>query len=65
MSENIFVLTPDDSLAEALNKMEIDDSELLPVVNSTAEMVYLGAVSREQIIKRYRKENLFLTDNQE
>ncbi len=65
MRENLFVLEPDNTLEEALSKMEIDDSELLPVVESTDTMKYLGIVSREQIIKRYRKENLLLTENQD
>ncbi len=65
MSENVFVLTPDDTLAKALSKMELEDSELLPVVNSAEDMIYKGIVSREQIIKRYRKENLLLTESVE
>ena len=65
MSENVFVLTPEDTLAKALSKMELVDAELLPVVNSTEEMIYQGVVSREQIIKRYRKENLLLTESGE
>jgi len=65
MSENVFVLKPDDSLAEALNKMEIDDYELLPVVDSPENMQYQGVVTRDSIIKRYRKENLLLTDSRD
>ncbi len=63
MSENVFVLTPEDTLEKALSKMELEDVELLPVVNSTDERIYRGVVSKEQIIKRYRKENLLLTES--
>ena len=65
MSENVFVLEQDSTLEEALQKMEIDDSELLPVVESTQTMRYLGMVAREDIWRRYSKESLLLTDNRE
>ncbi len=65
MSENVFVLEKDSTLEEALQKMEIDDSELLPVVESTQTMRYLGMVAREDIWRRYSKESLLLTDHRE
>ncbi len=65
MSENIFVLEQDSTLEEALQKMEIDDSDLLPVVESTQTMRYLGMVAREDIWRRYSKESLLLTDSRE
>ncbi|NOX90367.1 MAG: chloride channel protein [Calditrichaeota bacterium] len=65
MSENIFVLEKNNTLEEALQKMEIDDSDLLPVVESTKNMRYLGMVAREDIWRRYSKESLLLTDNRD
>ncbi|RLD11789.1 chloride channel protein, partial [candidate division KSB1 bacterium] len=65
MSENVFVLTKDNTLEEALQKMEIDDSELLPVVESQETMKYLGMVAREDIWRLYSKESLFSTENKE
>jgi len=58
MSENVFVLEPQNSLGEALRKMEIDDYELLPVVESEKNMKFLGTISRDEINRRYTKENL-------
>ncbi len=65
MSENIFVLEQDSTLEEAIQKMEIDDSDLLPVVDSTQNMRYLGMVAREDIWRKYSKESLLLTDSRE
>lgn len=65
MSENVFVLKPDDTMAEALRKMEIDDSELLSVVDSTETMIYQGVVTKENILRRYTKESLLLTKNRD
>ncbi len=65
MSENIFVLKPDDTMAEALRKMEIDDSELLSVVDSSETMIYQGVVTKENILRRYTKESLLLTKNRD
>ncbi len=65
MSENIFVLEKDNTLEEALQKMEIDDRDLLPVVESTESMRYLGMVSREDIWRLYSKESLLLTDSRD
>ena len=65
MSENIFVLEQDSTLEEALQKMEIDDSDLLPVVDSSQNMRYLGMVAREDIWRKYSKESLLLTDSRE
>jgi len=65
MSENVFVLHPHETLEEALHKMELDDSELLPVVDPNHNMKYLGVVTRDGIIKRYSKENLLLTHTRE
>ncbi|MCD4692004.1 MAG: CBS domain-containing protein, partial [Calditrichales bacterium] len=65
MSENIFVLKPNDTMAEALRKMEIDDSELLSVVDSTETMIYQGVVTKENILRRYTKESLLLTKNRD
>ncbi|HHJ53734.1 MAG TPA: chloride channel protein [Caldithrix abyssi] len=65
MSENVFVLQPHETLEEALHKMELDDAELLPVVNTPQDMRYLGVVTRDGIIKRYSKENLLLTSSRE
>ncbi|MBN2424396.1 MAG: chloride channel protein [Calditrichaceae bacterium] len=62
MSENIFVLHPQDTLADALRKMEMDDRDLLPVVDSREKMNYLGVVSKEQILDKYTKENFLLSD---
>lgn len=45
--------------------MEIDDSDLLPVVDSTQNMRYLGMVAREDIWRKYSKESLLLTDSRE
>lgn len=61
MSENIFVLESDETLGQGLDKMEISDSELLPVVDSKQRMEYQGIVTREGIIKQYRKESLLMT----
>ncbi len=58
MSENVFVLEPRNTLGEALRKMEIDDYELLPVVESEENMKFLGTISRDEINRRYTKENL-------
>ncbi|RMH63962.1 MAG: chloride channel protein [Calditrichaeota bacterium] len=58
MSENIFVLEPGNTLGEALRKMEIDDYELLPVVESEKTMQFMGTISRDEILRRYTKENL-------
>ncbi len=63
MSANIFVLKPEDTMADALRKLEIDDNELLPVVESTENMLYLGVVTKDAILKRYAKENLMLTES--
>ncbi len=65
MSENVFVLNPNDTMGDALHKMELDDSELLPVVDSPETMHFLGIVTRESILKRYTKENLLLADQRE
>jgi len=65
MSENIFVLETDDTLGEGLDKMEIGDSELLPVVDSKKRMEYQGIVTREGIIKQYRKESLLMTQQRD
>jgi len=65
MSENIFVLETDDTLGEGLDKMEISDSELLPVVDSKKRMEYQGIVTREGIIKQYRKESLLMTQQRD
>ncbi len=62
MSENIFVLHPDDTLANGLRKMEMDDRELLPVVESKENMKFLGVVSKEQILDKYTKESFLLTE---
>jgi CIC family chloride channel protein len=61
MSENVFVLQPDDSFDQALRKMEIDDNELLPVVNDTKSMRYLGIVTKDHILKQYTKKDLIMT----
>jgi CIC family chloride channel protein len=58
MSESIFFLEPSDTMAVALNKMEVDDAENLVVVEAKETMQYRGIVSREDILKRYAKENL-------
>ncbi|MEJ2545502.1 MAG: CBS domain-containing protein [Calditrichaceae bacterium] len=58
MSENIFVAHPQETLGSALDKMEISDSEMLPVVDTALDMNYVGVVSREDILKQYRKESL-------
>lgn len=65
MSENIFVACEDDSLGSALDKMEIGDSEILPVVDSPENMQYRGVISREDIIKQYRKESLLMTEQKD
>lgn len=62
MSENVFFLEPDESMADALRKLEIDDYELLPVVESASNMKYLGVVSRDKILRHYTKQNLLLTE---
>ncbi len=61
MSENVFVLQPDDSFDQALRKMEIDDNDSLPVVRDTKSMRYLGVVTKDQILKQYTKKDLILT----
>ena len=61
MSENVFVLQETDTLGEALDKMELNDSELLPVVDSKDSMQFKGIVTRESIVKQYRKESLLMT----
>jgi CIC family chloride channel protein len=61
MSENVFVLQETDTLGEALDKMELNDSELLPVVESKDSMQFKGIVTRESIVKQYRKESLLMT----
>ena len=65
MSENIFVAHPQETLGSALDKMEISDSEILPVVDTTETMNYIGVISREDIIKQYRKESLLMTDQKD
>jgi CBS domain-containing protein len=65
MSENIFVAHPQETLGSALDKMEISDSEMLPVVDTALDMNYVGVVSREDILKQYRKESLLLTDQKD
>ena len=65
MSENIFVAQADESLGSALDKMEISDAEILPVVDSTENMIYKGVISREDIIKQYRKESLLMTEQKD
>lgn len=62
MSETIFVLHPEDTLADGLRKMEVDDRELLPVVDSKENMKFLGVVTKEQILDRYTKESFLLTE---
>jgi len=61
MSENVFVLQETDTMGEALDKMELNDSELLPVVDSKDHMQFKGIVTRESIVKQYRKESLLMT----
>ena len=65
MSENIFVAHPEENLGSALDKMEISDAEILPVVDSTENMDYQGVISRDDIIKQYRKESLLLTEQKD
>jgi CIC family chloride channel protein len=65
MSENIFVAHPQETLGSALDKMEISDSEILPVVETTDDMSFVGVVSREDIIKQYRKESLLMTEQKD
>lgn len=65
MSENVFVLQPGETLEQALQKMDLDDSELLPVVDAKESMQFLGVVTRESILKRYRKENLLMTESRD
>ena len=62
MNENFFVLEPENTLAEALKKMEMDDFELLPVVESQNNMQFLGVVTKDDILKRYLKKDLILTE---
>jgi len=62
MSENVFFLEPTESLADALRKMEIDDYELLPVVESADSMKFLGIVTRDKLMRYYTKQNLLLTE---
>ncbi len=63
MSPNIFVLEKNDTMAEALRKMDIDDDEVLPVVDSRANMKFLGTVSRADILLRYTKEKFLVTED--
>ncbi len=65
MSENIFVLKADDTLGNALNKLEIGDYELLPVVDDLNNMRYQGVVTKDDIIRKYTKESLLLTGQNE
>ncbi len=65
MTENVFVLDKNNTLEEALQKMEIDDSDLLPVVESPETMRYIGMVAREDIWRMYSKESLFTAENKE
>lgn len=65
MSENIFVAHPEENLGSALDKMEISDAEILPVVDSTENMNYQGVISRDDIIKQYRKESLLMTEQKD
>ena len=65
MSENIFVAHPEETLGSALDKMEIGDSEILPVVDSSTAMNFEGVISREDILKQYRKESLLLTEQKD
>jgi CIC family chloride channel protein len=62
MSENIFVARSEETLGSALDKMEISDAEILPVVDTSENMNYIGVISREDIIKQYRKESLLMTE---
>lgn len=65
MSENIFVLKADDTLGKALSKLEIGDYELLPVVDNLENMRYEGVVTKDDIIRKYTKESLLLTGQNE
>ena len=65
MSENIFVAHPEETLGSALDKMEIGDSEILPVVDSSTAMNFEGVISRDDILKQYRKESLLLTEQKD
>lgn len=62
MSENVFFLEPEESMAAAIRKLEIDDYELLPVVDSASSMVYQGVVTRDKLMRYYTKQNVLLTE---
>jgi CIC family chloride channel protein len=62
MSETAFVLTSETTMEEAFKKVELGDYELLPVVNNLQEMKYAGILSRDDLIRVYRKEILLMTD---
>lgn len=62
MSPNIFVLEKNDTMAEALRKMDIDDDEVLPVVDTRTNMTFLGTVSRADILLRYTKEKFLVKE---
>ena len=64
MSENVFVLKPDDTIDQAIQKMEIGDYELLPVVDSDDTFIYQGVVSKNQILKLYAKKDLFIMETE-
>lgn len=64
MSENVFVLKPDDTIDQAMQKMEIGDYELLPVVDSDDTLIYQGVLSQNQILKLYAKKDLFIMETE-
>jgi len=64
MSENVFVLKPSDTIDQAIQKMEIGDYELLPVVDSDGTYIYQGVVSKNQILKLYAKKDLFIMETE-
>lgn len=64
MSENVFILKPEDTINQAIQKMEIGDYELLPVVDSDNTLIYQGVVSKNQILKLYTKKDLFFMETE-
>ena len=62
MSETIFYLEPNETMSDALRKLEIDDYELLPVVKTKQGLEYMGVLTRDALMRYYTKEDLIQTE---
>jgi len=62
MSETVFYLEQNDTMSDALRKMEIDDYELLPVVKQEKDLEYTGILTRDALMRHYTKRDLLQTE---